>query len=102
MYNPDNTGNFQLNQVIIAAQRIIFPDTLDLPYDITSIMHYKYNQSARRPDLAVLEPVDKMVLFFMKLKCNKLSLSNDIFICRLGKMKMWDPQKHQMNWTIKK
>ena len=102
MVNPDNTGNFQLNKVIATAQRIIFPDTLDLPYDITSIMHYKYNQSARRPDLAVLEPVDKMVLFIMKLKGNKLHVNNYIFIFRLGKMKTWDPQKNQINWTIKK
>ena len=36
-------------------------DTLGLPYDITSITHYQYNQGAK-PGLATLEPVDKKVL----------------------------------------
>ena len=97
MRNPESTKNFEK----YPKKRI---DTLGLPYDITSIMHYTHGQGAKE-GLSSLEPVNTTVLIighYYKIVNTDVLCTVSIwtetfnFIFRSGLLMIWEGQLNPM------
>ena len=98
LVNPNRIKNFKKYKKI---------DTLGLPYNFQSIMHYTHDQAAKSGQSS-LEPVDKkvyLVSIIIKFKCdnrNSIWPRTCVSIFRISLFMIWEVLLNPMLWTMKR